>query len=133
MRKILTRILLILVVVMIMCNTIISYQSYATDYSTMMQQAKDFVSKGETKAGEMNVDPAAMAQNFVGLGQILTMVGMGVMIAVTTYMGIKYLTAGPEGQAKLKQQLIGLVVAAIVIFGGYYIWSWVLDIVEKFD
>ena len=54
------------------------------------------------------------------------------MVAVTTYMGIKYLTAGPEAQAKLKTQLIGVVVSGIVIFGAYGIWSMVIKIASQF-
>jgi hypothetical protein len=60
------------------------------------------------------------------------MIGAGVMVAVTTYMGIKYLTAGPEAQAKLKVQLVGLVVSGMVIFGSYYIWKIVIQIAAEF-
>ena len=54
------------------------------------------------------------------------------MVAVTAYMGIKYLTAGPEAQAKLKTQLVGVVVSGMVIFGAYFIWSIVLKIAATF-
>lgn len=70
--------------------------------------------------------------NLHGLGQILTTIGAGVMVAVITYMGIKYLTSGPEAQAKLKTQLIGVVVSGVVIFGAYTIWSIVVKIAETF-
>ena len=70
--------------------------------------------------------------DLVGMGSILTTIGAGVMVAVTLYMGIRFITATPEAQAKLKQQLIGLVVAGFVIFGAYFIWKIVINIVEKF-
>jgi hypothetical protein len=54
------------------------------------------------------------------------------MVIVTLYMGIKYITATPDSQARLKQQLIGLVVSGIVIFGAYFIWKIVVNIVSKF-
>ena len=38
----------------------------------------------------------------------------------------------PDKQAALKQQLIGVVVAGIVIFGAYGIWSAILSVVSKF-
>ena len=38
-------------------------------------------------------------------------------------MGIKFIMASPEEQGKLKGQLIGLVIAAIVILGAYTIWE----------
>ena len=81
----------------------------------MEEQANSFITKGQ-QAAEGNINYDNIAKEFKGLGQILTMVGAGVMVAITTYMGIKYLTAGPEAQAKLKVQLIGVVVSGMVIF-----------------
>lgn len=102
-----------------------------TDLLTKMEgDASSFISKGKTQAGDIKYDN--IAKEFVGLGQILTMIGAGVMVAVTTYMGIKYLTAGPEAQAKLKTQLIGVVVSGVVIFGAYGIWSLVVQIASTF-
>ena len=95
----------------------------------MQDQADTFLTNG---AAQTNVNYTAIAKEFVGLGQILTMIGAGVMVAVTTYMGIKYLTAGPEAQAKLKTQLIGVVVSGVVIFGAYAIWSIVINIASQF-
>lgn len=100
------------------------------DLLTKMEtQAKDFLSEG---ANQSNIKTSNIAKEFSGLGQILTMIGAGVMVAVTTYMGIKYLTAGPEAQAKLKTQLIGVVVSGVVIFGAYGIWSIVIKIASQF-
>lgn len=89
--------------------------------------------KGVADNSGVEIDANEVTESFVGLGQILTMIGTGVMIAVTTFMGIKYLTAGPEAQAKLKLQLIGLVVSGIVIFGAYYIWKLVIIIVSSVE
>lgn len=50
------------------------------------------------------------------------------MIDVTAYMGIKNLVSTPETRGKLKQQLIGLVVSGVVIFGAYYIWRAVINL-----
>ncbi len=92
---------------------------------------KNFSSAGSS-FGSGSIDTSGVTDKFVALGQVLTMIGTGVMVAVTTYMGIKYLTAGPEAQAKLKTQLIGVVVAGIVIFGAYSIWSLVVNIASQF-
>ena len=95
----------------------------------METQAENFLTTG---ADQSNIDTSNIAKEFSGLGQILTMIGAGVMVAVTTYMGIKYLTAGPEAQAKLKTQLIGVVVSGVVIFGAYGIWKLVIEIASTF-
>ena len=105
----------------------------ATGLSTMMDQASGFITTGEGEATELESAMGDVTAEFKPIGQLLTMIGAGVMIAVTTYMGIKYLTSGPETQAKLKQQLIGVIVSGIVIFGAYGIWSLTLDIVKNFD
>ena len=72
-----------------------------------------------------------MSKPIVAIGRILTTIGTGVYLAATAYMGIKYLTSGPDAKAKLKQQLIGLIVSGVVIFGAYYIWETVIKIGEN--
>ena len=80
---------------------------------------------------EITIDTDKVTGNFKSLGQILTMIGAGVMVGVATYMGIKYLTAGPDAQAKLKEQLIGVVVSGFVIFGAYFIWKTVIEVASN--
>lgn len=117
-------VLMMFLVVFLSC----SYSVKALTLSEMEDKANDFIDKG----AETSIDYEKVTDEFVDLGQILTMIGVGVMVAVTTYMGIKYLTAGPEAQAKLKVQLIGVVVSGVVIFGAYGIWSIVLKMAAKF-
>ncbi len=115
--KIFTKILFcILLVYIVIANiNVVKATEGAGLLQKMEQQANGFIQKGQQSA-EGNINYQNIANEFKGLGQILTMVGAGVMVAITTYMGIKYLTAGPEAQAKLKVQLIGVVVSGMVIF-----------------
>lgn len=122
------RISLIMVVLFVVISAFNSVSATQL-LKNMQDQADTFLTNG---AAQTNVNYTAIAKEFVGLGQILTMIGAGVMVAVTTYMGIKYLTAGPEAQAKLKTQLIGVVVSGVVIFGAYAIWSIVINIASQF-
>lgn len=130
-KKMLIKIIFILITIYLVISNI--YVVRAEDGGSLLDkmesQANTFLSTGSEQS---NVNTTAIAENFVGLGQILTMVGAGVLVAVTTYMGIKYLTAGPEAQAKLKVQLVGIVVSGIVIFGAYGIWQLVVDIAKQF-
>lgn len=105
---------------------------YAIDLKSLDKESTDFLDIGKENAGDLGPVQAAVTKNFMGLGQILTMVGAGVMVAVISYMGIKYLVSPPDKQAALKQQLIGVVVAGIVIFGAYGIWSAILRVVSHF-
>ena len=118
-------------IMMILFVVISAFNTVNADLlSDMEGDAQGFITNGQTQAG--NINYTNIAKEFTGLGQILTMVGAGVMVAVTTYMGIKYLTAGPEAQAKLKTQLIGVVVSGMVIFGAYHIWKIVITIASEF-
>lgn len=94
--------------------------------------ATDFINKGSSAAGNLSSVTDTVTEQFTGVGQFLTMIGAGVMVAVVSYMGIKYLISPPDKQAALKQQLIGVVVAGIVIFGAYGIWKAILGIVSNF-
>lgn len=53
-----------------------------------------------------------------------------VLLIVTAVMGIKYMVADPQEQGKLKQQLVGLVVSAAVIFGAFTIWQITVNIMK---
>ena len=48
-------------------------------------------------------------------------------------MAVKWITATPDKQAKLKQQLVGLVIAVVVIFGAVGIWNLVRGIMTHVE
>lgn len=126
LRKILVAVILLYVLVSAFSNV------KAITLQQMQEKANNFINAGAKQQEEQGIDYSEVTKEFSDLGQILTMIGAGVMVGVTTYMGIKYLTAGPEAQAKLKVQLIGVVVSGLVIFGAYYIWKIVIKIASTF-
>ena len=133
MRKIVISIILIMCIVN--AFYLVTFEVNGSTLGEMQTQIDDFMKVGRDKVNSTSggADIATeIATPFVGLGQILTFIGAGVMVGATAYMGIKYILASPEGQAKLKHQLIGLVVSGIVIFGAYGIWSLTLRIVSRF-
>ena len=119
------KIIYVMLVAYIILGTMtLSFASLLSDMNDSINEFKE--------AGDQNINTSEVVEKFTGLGQVLTMIGTGVMVAVIAYMGIKYMTSGPEAQAKLKTQLIGVVVAGVVIFGAYHIWRLVLLIVKDF-
>ena len=122
--------IIIALMIILNCMNIFCYTVHAQSVDTMMSQAQSFIDSGEDQAKDINIE--GITEAFIPLGQLLTSVGAGVMVAVTTYMGIKYITSGPDAQAKLKQQLIGVIVSGVVIFGAYGIWSIVVRIASNF-
>ncbi len=125
--KIVKKITIIMCIIMFFLSC--SYNVKALTLKEMEGKASNFINTGSK---QQNINYNNVTNEFKDLGNILTMIGAGVMVAVTAYMGIKYLTAGPEAQAKLKTQLIGVVVSGMVIFGAYFIWSIVLRISATF-
>lgn len=122
--------IILIMVLMVTFTMLFTTTVKAETFGEMQEKASAFISAGQAKAGDIQY--SQVTEEFVGLGQILTTIGAAIMVAVVTFMGIKYLTAGPEAQAKLKVQLIGVVVAGVVIFGAYTIWSIVVNVAETF-
>ena len=133
--KTIIKLLISMVVIMLfVCATPCTTKVMASG-DELLQDIEDDInnfkaSAEQTNNGTINTDE--ITKNFIGIAQVLTMIGAGVMVAVTTYMGIKYLTAGPEAQGKLKVQLIGVLVSGLVIFGAYFIWKIVINIASTF-
>ena len=119
--------LFLLIINIVIANT---YKVEALTLKDMQDKTQEFLERGSNESKSIETD--GIFDDLVGMGSILTTIGAGILVAVTLYMGIRFITATPEAQAKLKQQLIGLVVSGFVIFGAYFIWKIVINIVEKF-
>jgi hypothetical protein len=128
-KKILMKITTVFVVLYIIFS--INSMVNAATISNMYTQTQTFLNKGKSMA-DGNIDITNSVTEVASIGSILTTVGIAVMIGATAYMGIRYLTAPPDGKAKLKVQLIGLIVAGVVIFGAYYIWQLAINVFSKF-
>lgn len=76
------------------------------------------------------ISVTSVTSELVPIGQLLSYIGVGVMVAVTGYLGVQYLTSSPDKQGALKEKLVGVVVSGVVIFGAYKIWAWVVGIFE---
>ena len=61
---------------------------------------------------------------------VIRTIGIIVTVITLMIMGIKYMTADPSGKADVKQKLIGLVVATVVIFGGVGIFTLVVNLMN---
>ena len=96
-------------------------------WSELMQDGKNFLDKGENN----NLSESQMQSVFLPMARILLSAGIIILVAVAMIMGVKYMFASPEEAAKLKQQLIGLVVSAIVIFGAVGIWTLVYQVLSS--
>ena len=86
---------------------------------------------GAEKTDNTEVDD--FVEDFIGIGQVLVTIGIVTVLIVALIMAFKWVTATPDKQAKLKEQLIGLVVAVVVIFGAVGIWRLVRGIMGNIE
>lgn len=117
-----------LTLLMLICFLLL-YMSYSVD-AVDFSMADEFIEAGRSSTTGLS-DLSSIGTEFTSIGQILTYIGSGVLVGAMAYMGILYIISPPEKQAKLKQQLIGLVVSAVVIFGAYYIWKFIVELLEN--
>lgn len=107
---------------------------HAEGLGDIINAGKEWIDEGKDNAPTIDgqkVDENYFAEQFIGIGQILVAIGLVTITIVIVVMAIKWITAKPDQQAALKQQLIGLVVSAVVIFGALGIWSMVKGILEN--
>ena len=107
--------------------------TFATDVKTwdeMTSQASAFISQGKEKDV---INSSDVASTIMPIAQALVAIATGVLVVVTCIMGIKYATSSsPDERAKLKKQLVGLVVSVIVVFGAQAIWAIVYNFMKDF-
>lgn len=87
-------------------------------WNSIDNRAHSFISRGNKS--ETNFKVGNLAN---GVANILTTLGVVIVLAGILIIGIMYMTATPDEAAKLKTKLIGLVIAGIVIVGAFGIWN----------
>lgn len=107
--------------------------------SDFFNAGTEFINKGSQSASHYNngdidvTNPVSFASQFIDIGRILIAIGVVTLLIVSAIMAIRWITATPDKQAKLKTQLIGLVISAIVIFGAVGIWNLVWSILQNIE
>ena len=98
----------------------------------IVDAGKNWIKEGENST-DSQMEVEKFAENFIGVGQVLVAIGIVILLIVSLITAIKWITATPDKQAKLKQQLIGLVISAVVIFGAIGIWNLVRGILQNVE
>lgn len=99
----------------------LSPYSNATEGDDWWTQGKNFIDRG---SGETPIKPKQIENTLMPIGRTLVTIATIVLTVVTIVMAIKYMMCdNADEKAKLKTQLIGLVVSTIVIYGAQIIWA----------
>lgn len=124
--KILKYVAVVITAMIIMIN-LTQPVSKAMTFDEMRGQINKWMNIGQSQ-GASKVNGSEIGNIIKPVVNILTAIGAIVLVAITIVMGIKYMFATPEEAAKLKQQLIGLVVSAVVVLGATAIWRIIYNI-----
>ena len=123
-------IILSIVVLPVTASYASSTTSGVQSWDDMIKDASAFLSKGKNKTVISSGDVSGVV---LPIARILVAVASGVLVVVTAVLGVKYATThDPNEQAKVKRQLIGLVVPIIVVFGGQAIWTIIYNVMKDF-
>lgn len=114
------KLIIIAILIMCVCIYVIPSHTYASELSwfTISEKAENFEKEGEKQ--NKVIDASDVTQ---GLANILTTIGVITVLGALLIIGIKYMMASPDEAAKLKKQLVGVVLAGVVIIGAFGIWK----------
>ena len=132
---------MLIALMLIFMFVIMSTTSYAVELSKdeplkvaglgeIITAGKGFISEGSSKSVS-GTSEDEFADALSPIGSILAGVGIVIFLAVLAIMAIKWIVAKPDQKAKLQQQFVGYVVAAIVFFGAVGVWQLARDIMQK--
>lgn len=130
-RKI-AKILLAFTMILIMFFAFDNNTSFAADDELSLQSLLDrganFIQNGKDQS---TLEEGELISEFLPIGRVLVAIGTATVFIVMAILGVKWITATPDQQANLKKQLVGLVVAIVVIYGAVGIWTLVRTIMEN--
>lgn len=119
-------------VTMLICTILIvltlENSAYATTAGDMKDKADDWINQG-TQNPPITTDE--VWGKLLPIGQILIAIGSVVLVGCFMYLGVKYMLTDPSGKADIKQKLIGLVIATVVIYGGIGIFTILVNLMNN--
>lgn len=83
------------------------------------EEGDAFLNKGSS--APISVDEAW--EKLLPIGQTLLAIASVVLVITYMYLGIQYMITDPQGKANIKQKLIGLIIATVIIYGGVGIFT----------
>ncbi len=99
--------------------------SYGASITDIFQGADNFISGADSNVG---FDQEVVQDSFATIYEILSIVGVVIVVLVGAILGIKFMISSLEERAEIKKLLITYVVGSVVIFGAFNIWKLVVDI-----
>ena len=89
-------------------------------------QGQNFIAKGKS-----TINFQSVWNDLKPIAQIIMGIGLVVLVSVGSVLGVKYMTAGADDKAKVKQKLIWFCVAAALVVGATGIFNIVVEVASK--
>lgn len=121
-RKI-TKVLILTMIVLCLIGTCSNVFGFSLD--DIFSAGKEFIDKGSENA-VISTDDAI--DKFVPIGITLVGIATIVLVVVGLIMGVKYMIAGANEKAQLKQKLIYYVISVVLVYGATGIFALVIQV-----
>ena len=95
---------------------------------TILQEGRNFIDNGNSQTP---IKWDEIKKNILPIAHILVAIATIVFMIVGMIMGIKYMISGADERAGIKQKLIWLIIAMVVVYGATGIYNIVVDIMQN--
>lgn len=124
------KILIILILSMLLINIVMPVQAISID--DMWAQGSKFLKIGE-ESDNGTFNGKKMKDATDTLYSLFFGAGVAIAVIVGAYLGVKFMTEGVEGKAKIKEALIPFVIGCMIIFGGFSIWKIAMNLFRDIE
>lgn len=94
--------------------------SGSLSWSSIIQKGKNFISSGNN---EQKINQSQVENDLLPLARILMGIAILVLLIVGAILGVKYMIAGADEKAGIKEKLVWYVISAVLIFGAVAIFN----------
>lgn len=108
--------------------TMISILRTKVRAASIFQKARSFLTRGNSAS---TIDKDSVINEIVPVGRVLVEAATVVLVVVGLIMGAKYMLAGIDEKAKMKEKLIWYVVSIVLVFGAVGIYEIVSGILAS--
>ena len=91
-------------------------------------QGQNFINSGNA-----TIDFQTVWSDLKPIAQIIMGIGLVVLVSVGSVLGVKYMMAGADDKAKVKQKLVWFCVAAALIVGATAVFNIVVEVASKLE
>lgn len=102
-----------------------------TDGTSSIDEVIDDADGFLSQADELKYDDSKLQSFSQTISNILLTVGVVISVLVGAILGIKIMTSSVEEKAKYKELLVPYVIGCIAVFGAFFIWRVLVEMLQK--